>query len=92
MSVENRKKQLKIIDNYFNEKDEDVEYVPVEDIKVVLKDRFGKKDIADSPTEGTPKNKSFKRQINSTKFSSFFFFHNIEIKTYTCGYSKFTQR
>lgn len=39
------KKQLKIIDNYFNEIDEDVEYLPSKDIEVVLKDRFGKKDI-----------------------------------------------
>lgn len=39
------KKQLKLIDDYFNEKDEDVDYIPVSDIEVVLKDRFGKKDI-----------------------------------------------
>lgn len=39
------KKQLKIIDNYFIEKDEDVEYLSSKDIEVVLKDRFGKKDI-----------------------------------------------
>lgn len=39
------KKQLKLIDDYFAEKDEDVEYIPVSDIEVVLKDRFGKKDI-----------------------------------------------
>lgn len=39
------KKQLKIIDNYFNEKDEDVDYIPVSDIEVVLQDTFGKKDI-----------------------------------------------
>lgn len=39
------KKQLKLIDNYFGEKDGDVEYIPVSDIEVVLKDRFGKKDI-----------------------------------------------
>lgn len=39
------KKQLKIIDNYFDEKDEDVEYLSSKDIEVVLKDRFGKKDI-----------------------------------------------
>jgi len=39
------KKQLKVIDDYFTEKDKDVEYVPVKDIEVVLKDRFGKKDI-----------------------------------------------
>ena len=39
------KKQLKLIDDYFAEKDEDVEYISVGDIEVVLKDRFGKKDI-----------------------------------------------
>lgn len=39
------KKQLQIIDNYFTEKDEDVEYIAVTDIEVVLKDKFGKKDI-----------------------------------------------
>jgi len=39
------KKQLKLIDDYFTEKDEDVEYIPVDQIEVVLKDRFGKKDI-----------------------------------------------
>jgi superfamily II DNA or RNA helicase len=41
------RKQLKLIDDYFAEKDEDVEYIPVSDIEVVLKDRFGKKDIND---------------------------------------------
>lgn len=39
------KKQLKLIDDYFAEKDEDVEYIPIEEIEVVLKDRFGKKDL-----------------------------------------------
>ena len=39
------KKQLQLIDDYFTEKDEDVEYIPVSKIEVVLKDRFGKKDI-----------------------------------------------
>lgn len=39
------KRQLKLFDNYFNEKDEDVEYISVNEIEVVLKDRFGKKDI-----------------------------------------------
>ncbi len=39
------KKQLKLIDDYFKEKDEDVEYIPVDEIEVVLKDRFGMKDI-----------------------------------------------
>ena len=39
------KKQLRIIDDYFNERDEDVDYLVSKDIEVVLKDRFGKKDI-----------------------------------------------
>jgi len=39
------KRQLQLIDDYFTEKDEDVEYIPVNEIEVVLKDRFGKKDI-----------------------------------------------
>jgi len=39
------KKQRKLIDAYFSEKDEDVEYIPVDEIEVVLKDKFGKKDI-----------------------------------------------
>ncbi len=39
------KKQLKLIDDYFTERDEDVEYIPVSEIEVVLKDKFGKKDI-----------------------------------------------
>lgn len=38
-------KQLWQIDDYFTEKDQDVEYIPVSDVEVVLKDRFGKKDI-----------------------------------------------
>lgn len=39
------KKQLKYIDDYFSERDEDVEYIPVNEIEVVLKDKFGRKDI-----------------------------------------------
>jgi superfamily II DNA or RNA helicase len=39
------KKQLKIIDRYFDETDDDVEYLKVDDIEVVLKDKFGKKDL-----------------------------------------------
>lgn len=39
------KRQLRLIDDYFAEKDEDVEYLPVSEIEVVLKDKFGKKDI-----------------------------------------------
>lgn len=39
------KRQLKIIDEYFNEINEDVEYIPVSGIEVALKERFGNKDI-----------------------------------------------
>lgn len=38
-------KQLRLINEYFDEKDEDVEYISVKEIEVVLKDRFCKKDI-----------------------------------------------
>ncbi len=38
-------KQLNVIDDYFNEKDEDVEYVPVNEIEVAIRDKFDKKDI-----------------------------------------------
>lgn len=38
-------KQQKLIDRYFAEEDEDVHYLNINDIEVVLKDRFGKKDI-----------------------------------------------
>jgi len=37
--------QLKLIDEYFSETDETVEYLPVNKIEVVLKDKFGGKDI-----------------------------------------------
>ena len=37
------KRQLKIIDNYFNERDEDVEYISVNKIEVVLKDDLVRK-------------------------------------------------
>jgi len=39
------KKQLRVIDDYFTEQDKDVEYIPTNEIEVVLKDKFGKKDI-----------------------------------------------
>ncbi len=39
------KKQLKIIDDYFTEKDVDVDYISVDEIEVVLKHQFGIKDI-----------------------------------------------
>ena len=31
------KKQLRLLDNYFEEKDENVDYLPVDEIEVVLK-------------------------------------------------------
>lgn len=39
------KRQLKIIDNYFSEQDEDVEYLSAKEIEVAIKDKFGNKDI-----------------------------------------------
>lgn len=39
------KKQLRVIDDYFNEKDDDVEYISVTEIEVAIRDKFGKKDI-----------------------------------------------
>ncbi len=39
------KKQLQLIDSYFKEEDKDVDYLPVDEIEVVLKDKFGKKDL-----------------------------------------------
>lgn len=39
------RKQLQLIERYFKEEDEDVEYVPAEEIEVVLKERFNKKDL-----------------------------------------------
>jgi len=38
-------KQLEIIDRYFAEKDDDVEYVTASEIEVAIKDYFGNKDI-----------------------------------------------
>lgn len=38
-------KQLNLIENYFEEKDEDVDYLEVSDIEAVIKERFGKKDL-----------------------------------------------
>jgi superfamily II DNA or RNA helicase len=37
--------QLRDIDNYFSEKDDDVEYIPSNEIEVALRDCFGKKDL-----------------------------------------------
>ncbi|HVI45897.1 MAG TPA: DEAD/DEAH box helicase family protein [Chitinophaga sp.] len=39
------KKQLKIIDAYFSETDNDVEYLAVEDIEVAIRDKFGNKSL-----------------------------------------------
>lgn len=39
------KKQLKIIDSYFSEQDEDVEYLSANEIEVAIKDKFGDKNI-----------------------------------------------
>lgn len=39
------KKQLKIIDDYFSEKDTDVEYLAAENIEVAIRDKFGNKNL-----------------------------------------------
>lgn len=39
------KKQLKVIDKYFTEEDDDVEYLSADEIEVAIRDKFGKKDI-----------------------------------------------
>lgn len=39
------KKQLKVIDSYFTEQDNDVEYLSAREIEVVIRDKFGKKAI-----------------------------------------------
>lgn len=41
------RKQLNHIESYFSEIDDHVEYVPIEDIEVVIKDKFGQKDISE---------------------------------------------
>lgn len=37
--------QLKLIDDYFNERENDVEYLSANQIEVAIRDKFGKKDI-----------------------------------------------
>lgn len=39
------KKQLKIIDDYFNEREDDVEYLSADEIEVAIRDKFGKRGI-----------------------------------------------
>ena len=39
------KKQLKVIDKYFSEEDDDVEYLSADEIEVAIRNKFGKKDI-----------------------------------------------
>ena len=39
------KKQLKVIDNYFTEQDDDVEYLSANEIEVAIRDKFGKKTL-----------------------------------------------
>jgi superfamily II DNA or RNA helicase len=39
------KKQLRIIDDYFNERDDEVDYLSSNEIEVAIRDRFGKKSI-----------------------------------------------
>ncbi|SFC93434.1 Superfamily II DNA or RNA helicase [Flexibacter flexilis DSM 6793] len=39
------KKQMRIIDNYFAENDDSVEYLSASDIEIAIRDRFGNKDL-----------------------------------------------
>ncbi len=39
------KKQIKIIDDYFTEKDNSVEYLSASDIEIAIRDKFGNKDL-----------------------------------------------
>lgn len=39
------KKQIKLIDNYFEEKDESVEYLSANEIEIAIRDKFGNKDL-----------------------------------------------
>jgi superfamily II DNA or RNA helicase len=39
------KKQMKIIDNYFAEKDDSVEYLLASDIEIAIRDKFGNKEL-----------------------------------------------
>lgn len=39
------KKQLKVIDDYFSEKDNDVDYLSAEEIEVAIRDKFGHKSL-----------------------------------------------
>jgi superfamily II DNA or RNA helicase len=39
------KKQLKIIDSYFKEEDEDVEYLSSHEIEIAIRDKFGNKNV-----------------------------------------------
>ncbi len=60
------KKQLKAIDNYFSEKDNDVEYIISDDIEVAVKSRFGNKDINDLIVQ---EQELLKRKMQLTKNS-----------------------
>ncbi len=58
------KKQLRVIADYFNEKDEDVEYVSSKDIEVAIRDKFGNKDINELIIQ---ESELLKRKIDLTK-------------------------
>lgn len=75
------KRQLKLIDDYFAEKDEGVEYISVSDIEVVLKDRFGKKDINELLVQEEQLLRKKESLISNPKFKKTFakLFSQIEI-------------
>jgi superfamily II DNA or RNA helicase len=76
------KKQLKIIENYFKEEDDDVEYLSANDIEVAIRDKFGKKSIEELVVQeaelmkrkmGLTKNPKLKETISKL-------YENIEIQ------------
>lgn len=61
------KKQLKVIDNYFMEQDNDVEYLSSDQIEVAFRDKFGKKDIEELIVQEEELIKRKMSLINNTK-------------------------
>jgi superfamily II DNA or RNA helicase len=60
-------KQIKLIDNYFTENDEDVDYIDSSEIEVVLKKKFGNKDIDELLVQEEQLIKNKQRLISSNQ-------------------------
>src|SRR5699024_7807163 len=60
-------KQLKLIDSYFSEQDEDVEYLSVNEVEVAIKDKFGNKNIAELLVQENQLFKNKKSLIKNNK-------------------------